>query len=348
MPTRDIKEYLKSGEVDDVKIGGTAAEQSALPGDGTKEAKVLQFTPQAIEPAHSEGQEYYDDALGVKVIQGKYPTAPIRVGRGMQMEVQNTTGVDIPKGTAVRQVGVLSGRVQITPALADTFDHARLIGITQHEIKDEEIGVLATFGEITGLNTSLLPIGQPLYLSDTIPGAFSSDVPDIATRIGGALVSHSSEGRLFVYIINNKSLPGVFGGLKGQTAGNETYNVTTVAQDIINYATERAVLMPVTPLTGLIEIGFDGDYRANFVASYTFPSTATTRSITFELYDTVEGVHFSYTKNIPRDATSDGASFSFPFEELTGSVHKMRIRSSVAIDVTFTEIVFDVESVLIK
>jgi len=359
MADRDLQVVLNSGEINTINLGGTASTDAVLNKGandviyqdlaGENAIVKTKFTPQTMMPTWVKGQQYYNDTKGVHVLDGPYADADINIGRGMQMEVQNNTGVLIPKGTAVRQSGVTAGVVQIVPALADSFDNARLIGITQHDIADGALGVLSTFGEIVDFDTSLLPVGVPLYLSDTVAGTYSATVPDIVTRIGGCLVSDATEGRLFVYIINNKSLPSVFGGLLGQTAGNETYAVTTTAQNIINYDTARSVLTPVTALTGLIEVAFDGDYRMNFTASISFPSTTTTRSVTFEFYDvTNAAIEYSFVKNIPRDATADGVSFSFPFSEAADDVHVMRIKSSTAISVTFDSISFDVESVLIK
>ena len=137
--------------------------------------------------------------------------------------------------------------------------------------------------------------------------------------------------------------------MQGQTTGNETYSVTTTAQDIINYNTEKEVVVAVDALTGQITLPNIGAYRANFTASISFSSLSSTRSVTLELYDvTNTAIIYSYPKNIPRDATEDGINFSFPMDKLVSDVVKMRIRSSVAISITFTDISFDVQSVNIR
>jgi len=80
-----------------------------------------------------------------------------------------------------------------------------------------------------------------------------------------------------------------------------------------------------------------------------FPSSSSTRTVYVELYDVTNTlVHYTYTKNIPRDATDDGLSFSFPAQAVINNQIKMRIRSNVAIDVTFNDVVFDIQSVSIR
>ena len=64
-----------------------------------------------------------------------------------------------------------------------------------------------------------------------------------------------------------------------------------------------------------------------------------------DLTDTL--IEFTYAKSIPRDATDDSFSFSFPFSEVAGNQYKMRVRSDVAISVTFNDVSFDLQSISI-
>ena len=127
------------------------------------------------------------------------------------------------------------------------------------------------------------------------------------------------------------------------------YNVSTTVQDIDGYLTEEESVVTVDALTGVVTLQNAGAYRLNFTADISFPSAITTRSVIFEVYDvTAAGVAYTYTKNIPRDATDDGLSFSFPAQAVINNQIKMRIRSNVAIDVTFNDVVFDIQSVSIR
>ena len=166
--------------------------------------------------------------------------------------------------------------------------------------------------------------------------------------VGGVFVADALNGKLFTYIINNKNLPSVFGGMQGQS-GTGLYPLTTTAQDIIGFDTTKEVVVTVDALTGEITIPGDGEYRMHFAASMTFASVSSTRSVTIEYYDvTGTAIHFSYVMNIPRDATEDSLSFSFPTDETALDVNKLRIKASTTMDITFTDISFDMESVNLR
>jgi len=309
----------------------------------------IPFTPQVTPPAHVEGQAYYYSPTGEFKLQGPIPGIEVSVGHGMHIHVVNNSGAVIEKGMAVRHNGVAAGKVQVVKALADTFEHARLFGVAQADIANGAEGAIITFGAIENLNTLGYPTGVPLYLSDTVPGTYTEVAPNIVSRVGGSLVQDGAVGLLFVDMINNLSLPTVVGGLKNHTPGNNTYAVTTTTQDINDYLISKSIVTQVAPLTGIITLPNDGEYRANFTATITFPSLTSTRSVTFELYDvTGATIEYEYVKNIPRDATIDSLSFSFPFTEIAGRQYKMRIKGSTAIDVTFNSVSFDIESVNIR
>lgn len=302
------------------------------------------YVPQATAPTYAEGQQYYDSVRGTAVIQGHFSEAPIRPGHTSHVHVINNSGAVIEKGMAVRHNGVdVDGKVQIEKAIATSFVNARVFGVAQHDITDTSEGAIMTFGEIVSVDTSGVTVGVPLYLSDTVAGTWTTTAPTIVSQIGGALTS-ASEGTLFVSIINNTSLPNIYGGLQGLTT--PLYSLTTTAQDITGYTNTTEAVVTVNATTGVITLPYAGGYRANFTASISFTSSTSTRSVTFEVYDvTGTAIEFSYVKNIPRDATVDGVSFSIPETAVVNNQVKMRVKSSVAMDVTFDSIVFDIESV---
>lgn len=317
--------------------------------DDLETPATLVLVPQVTDPTYTDGQIFYNDNTGTLDVQGKYPDVTLKVSRQQHLEVTNNTLAIIEKGKIVTQAGVINGIPEVKLALADTFNNARIIGVTAHAIGVGETGILITFGEVVGLSSVGVTTGIPLYLSSIVPGEFVEIAPDIRSRVGGMMVADASVGKMFVLIINNKNLPTVFGKLQGQTAGNDTYSVTSTAQDIINYDTIKELVITVAPLTGEITVANDGEYRMHFTASVSFLSTISTRSITIQVYSvTNSAILFSHVLNIPRDATEDGLSFNFLTEAVADDVYRMRIKSSVAIDITFMNICFDMVSVDIK
>lgn len=360
MADRDLQVVLNSGDITGWNKGGTAStnavlnkgENDAIYQDLAGENAIVKtkFTPQGTPPAHIEGQQYYDTTRQSMIIQGPYDDVEVRIGHGMHTHIINESGAIIEKGMACRHDGVtVGGKVRVVKAIANSFVNARLFGVAAADIGIGEEGAITTFGEIEVLDTSSVTAGVPVYLSDTVAGTWIETAPDIVTQVGGVTVSDATDGVLFVSIINNDNIPTVFGGLQGQTLGNESYSLTTTAQDIINYETEESVVVGLDALTGQIALPNDGEYRMHFAAAMTFTSSTSTRSVTLEFYDVTNTlIHFSYVKNIPRDATQDSLSFSWPIAESADNVHKMRIKASTAMTITFDEISFDMQSVNIR
>lgn len=307
------------------------------------------YTPQTTAPAYQEGQMYYNDIDGTFRMQGPFSGIEVAAGHGEHIHVINNSGAVIEAGMAVRPDGISAGKVQVVKALADTFDHARVLGVAVVEIPDGVESAVATSGFVENIDTNGITLGTPIYLSDTVAGTYSAVAPDIRSQIGGVFVADAIAGRLFVRIVNNQNIPTVFGEIAGQT-GSGLYAATSTAQDITDYATEDTVVTTVDKLLGKITLPNDGRYRVNFTANIGFISSISTRTISIELYDeTGADIHYTYDKNIPRDATVDSLSFGYPLtDEATGRVHKMRIKSVPDMDVTFNSIVFDIESISIK
>ena len=345
MADRQLNDILTSGEITDIKIGGTGSGNSVP--TKTEISDSTEYTPKTTTPTHKEGTVYYDDLRGELKVQG--PTVGVEVGVGHMLHehVINNTGATLLKGKAIQHDGVdAQGNVQVKLAIATDFVNARVFGVIQEDILNGEEGAIVVSGGINVFDTSSLTAGVPAYLSSVVAGELTNTRPDIVTQVGGTTVSDATNGEFIVSIINNLSLPSVFGGLIGQTVGNETYSVTTTSQDIVNYDDADSIVEVVDPLLGTIEISNDGLYNVFFSASISFPSATSTRSITVELYDdTLPAIVFSFVKNIPRDATEDGLSFTYSVRESIGNVLKMRIKASTSISVTFSDIEFGVQSI---
>ena len=333
-------------DIADIDVRVTAAEGDIV---SLENPTKIPFIPQVSAPAHIEGQVYYDATQGVFKGQGPIPGVEISIGHGNHLHVVNNSGAVIEKGMAVRHDGVdVLGRVQVVKAIATSFTNALVFGVAQEEMAAAvgTIGAIVTEGEIIGINTSATTAGVPLYLSDTVAGTWVETAPTIVTQIGGVTISDLTDGVLVVSLISNTSFPTIYGGLQGQVT--PLYALTAAAQDITNYVTTVESVVTVNAVTGEILLPNAGGYRANFAASMSFASTSTTRVVFIEVYDvTGVAIAFSFVKNIPRDATQDSLSFSFPAQAVVDNEIKMRIRSVPDMDVTFDSIVFDIESVTI-
>ena len=315
---------------------------------GTTAIEKGRLTPTATPPAHVEGQWYYNSNTETFNLQGPFTGIEVSPGHGLHMHVVNNSGSLIEAGMAVRPNGVSGGIVQIEKALADTFDHARILGVTVIDIPNGSQSAISIDGIVDSIDTNGLATGVPMYLSDTIAGTYSATPPAIRSQIGGVFVADASAGELFVSIVNNQNVPTVFGAMQGQS-GSGVYSLTTSAQDITDYDTSIEIVTALNKTTGEITLPNDGEYRVHFTANIAFTDTSSTRTVSIELYDvTGTAIHYTYNKNIPRNATEDGLSFSWPISEAANNVHKIRIKASTAMDVTFNDISFDIESVSIS
>lgn len=350
MADQQLQTILNSGGITAVYLGGVTTGDKVLKksevdaGYAPLIANVARLNPIATPPAHIAGQFYYSSTTGTFNIQGPYPGIEVSPGHGEHLHVVNNTGVTIPAGKAVRISGVSGGIPQIVLAQANSFINANVVGITVIDVPTATETAVAISGVID-LDTSLLTLGGPYYLSATTPGEYTKTPPAIRTEVGGVLVS-AVDGKFRTDIKVNEVTPSVLGALNGQIT--PLYSVTTTAQNIAGYSTAKEIVTTANATTGVITLPNNGSYRVHVTAEVTFPSATSTRNITIELYDTTGAViHFSYVKNIPRDATSDSFSFSWPIEEVAGNAHLLRIKSNVAIDITFVSLSFDIESITI-
>lgn len=356
MADRELTVILASGEVTSYNKGGTATGDAILkksendavyvPLSGDVAATKAQYTPQVSVPTHVEGQIYYNDAKEEFRLQGPFTGVEVSVGHGEHIHVVNNTASIITKGTACRHDGVAAGDVQVAPAIATSFVNARVFGVAAEDIAIGGRGAIVTSGEIDDADTSLLPTGVPLYLSDTVAGTYGTTIPDIISQVGGAITADALNGRFYVSIINNTNLPTVLSGVKELTV--PAVVVDPVVQDINGYVSKEEIVMLADLTTGELTVSNDGYYRVNVAADISFPSSTSTRTIYVEVYDvTNTAILFTYTKNIPRDATEDGFGFSYPFQSVADNKYKLRVSASTTFTVTVNDVTFDIQSISI-
>ena len=117
--------------------------------------------------------------------------------------VKNSTGIAIPKGTAVRFAGTdgNTGRLLIAPMLANgTYPSEYYMGVTAEAINNGDFGKVIVFGKLRGINTSAYNNGDILYISSTVAGGFQTTPPTAPNNIivAATVVSASNNGTLMV------------------------------------------------------------------------------------------------------------------------------------------------------
>lgn len=164
----------------------------------------------SANPAYREARLFYDNEYNALTVNTEIPGVSFRLGRDMGIIGVNKTGSPIAKGTVVYLSGTQGAqRPKMWPALATTdLRSADTIGLTMHQIADNNEGYIMTLGELDGINTSNIPAGVTLYLSSTAAGQFTNvkpQAPDHLVKIGFSLNS-TNNGRIYIEIDNGYEL----------------------------------------------------------------------------------------------------------------------------------------------
>jgi hypothetical protein len=187
-----------------------------------------------------------------------------QVGMETYARVENNTGVTIPNGTVVGFVGVgAGGSLSVAPYLADGSQPSLyILGVMTHDLPDTGTqGYCTNWGYVRDLDTSSFSVGDLLYPSPTVAGAFTNvkpTAPDNVIPIAACLVSDASDGVVFVRpTIEQMQYYGVFSKTTDATpaAINTAYTLTFDNTDISNGVTIGSPTSRiVVPASGLYQL----------------------------------------------------------------------------------------------
>jgi len=125
--------------------------------------------------------------------------------------VKNQSGATIPRGTVVRAAGTVgnSDQILIDKMIADgSIEGKFLLGVTAENIADGADGWVFSQGKIKPVDLSAYNSGEVLYVSTTVPGAFTDTLPtapDLVLPLG-FVVDSTSNGTLAVRVTFNPTV----------------------------------------------------------------------------------------------------------------------------------------------
>ena len=126
------------------------------------------------------------------------------------VQVRNTTGATLTKGTAVYISGATGQIPTVSKANASTdAASAQTLGLINADLSNNSNGYVTVIGLVTGLNTSAFTDGEQLYLSGTTAGTLTSTKPYAPTHLVYVAVveyAHPTQGKLFVKVQNGYEL----------------------------------------------------------------------------------------------------------------------------------------------
>ena len=317
------KALAVQGNSNETRLNGMGVSASGLLQD------TLKLDTTLANPTYQEGLVFYDkDKKAVSYYNDESGTI-MHIGQAMFLRVYNNSGGLISKGDVVRHAGVFSGVPAIQLAIATSFEAATILGVAGHSIENGTYGYVVFGGEISELDTSLLTVGLPVYLSDTIPGGLTSTAPDIVSQVGGILVSNASTGALQVVIRNTRAFP-IIGAFFQNTV--TPISVTATPTEFNNFTTSSSLLIDISSGNSF-RVPTGGVYTGTFTVSMSNITASSSGHIIFiELYDkTTTTVLYTYNMIVGRSDTVGSSSFSAPIVLLANDDLSIRYWSTTAV-----------------
>ncbi|RKX84861.1 MAG: hypothetical protein DRP58_06640 [Spirochaetes bacterium] len=316
----------------------------------------ISFTPQGTAPAHLEGRLFYgNNALN---LQSDIDGVTLQVGQEQVIRVINRTGVTIPNGFALRQDGhdAVTNRMKVVLAKADLFTTATVIGVATHDILNDAEGYITTFGKVGEVDITTAGIaetgvtiqdGSILYLSATEAGKVTTIAPDIATRLGGALVVTGSTADILIKPVNILTLPTIYGelasGSAGATLAADTY------QAVVNYASGNNLAMPVNTAAGTINVPTTGKYRFTINIVMNFDTIGNTTEDLFLGISDGTSIVAEIKDFLAKDSAAGSFYPAILFDAIAGEDYHLELKCSDTLtNIVYSVSNFDIQSVHIR
>lgn len=116
--------------------------------------------------------------------------------------VRNETGGTLAKGTVVYLSGAYSASVpKVAKARANSLTTLPAVGVVAADIANNAVGLVQLEGVLSGLDTSGLTAGNPLFVSAATAGALVTTAPtgtDHIQPLGTCLTSHATTGAIYL------------------------------------------------------------------------------------------------------------------------------------------------------
>lgn len=199
----------------------------------------LNFTP-TTAPAYVEGRVFYDSASHTLSYYNDNSEMTVNIAQENVVRVRNQTGSTIPDGTVVYVNGATGNTPTISLALATAFTTADIIGVTTTSIANNGFGYVTISGLVNGLNLSAFTEGQAVFVSPTVPGAFTATepvAPNYSVQVGVVLRANPANGTLLVSVqVISTEVSHIVGtmlisqGGTGQTTANAAFNALAPSQ----------------------------------------------------------------------------------------------------------------------
>jgi hypothetical protein len=169
------------------------------------------------------------------------------------VRARNSTGSTILNGAVVYISGAQGQNPRISLAQANAESTSRVIGVATHNISNNTVGKVCTFGIVGDLNTSAYNEGDVLYLSTSVAGGLTTtrpSAPNQAVMVGTVVHAAVNDGKILVHPDNYGIGYGTADQfLKMNSAGTGQEYVTLQTADLSDY--EEGSFTPELTFGGL-------------------------------------------------------------------------------------------------
>ena len=222
-------------------LGNTTATAPAIQNSNTLRTNYLDWEQDApyVNRIARAGWNSFDQTLNIGM---EYDVVQ-QVGLEQYARVANFTGVTIPNGTVVGFTGAVpDSALSVSPYLANGATNTLyVVGVMTHDLPDSgDRGYCTTFGFVRDVNTSAFALGDVLYASPTVAGAFTNvkpTAPNNVVPVAAVLQVGTTDGIIFVRpTIEQQIYYGEFTKLDTQTpaAANTAYALVFTNTEIAN------------------------------------------------------------------------------------------------------------------
>jgi len=153
-----------------------------------------------------------DGSVTVTTVSGAVDLSVATAGSttNVLVQVRNTTGSTLSKGTIVYMSGATGQIPTVTKAIATSDgSSAQTLGAITADLANNSNGYVTVIGLITNMDTSAYTDGAQLYLSGTVAGGYTTTKPYAPTHlvyVGIVEHAHPTHGKLFVKVQNGYEL----------------------------------------------------------------------------------------------------------------------------------------------